>query len=157
MDPGPAVVLVQPRIPQNVGAIARICAAARASLHVVRPIPFELSDRSLRRAGMDYLELLELHVHGDWPACESALAGRRFWFFTSKATRSFYDVAPRLDDVLVFGSETSGMPEQITAHYNQRDVILPMREPRARCLNLSTAASIAVYEVLRASGALNAQ
>lgn len=154
MQLGPAVVLVQPRIPQNVGAVARVCAATGASLHVVRPIPFELSDRSLRRAGMDYLELLELHVHVDWAACETALAGRQFWFFTSKTTRSFYDVSMRMDDVLVFGSETSGMPPEIADRYNGRDVILPMREPRARCLNLSSAASIAVYELLRNTGAL---
>jgi tRNA (cytidine/uridine-2'-O-)-methyltransferase len=150
----PAVVLVQPRIPQNVGAIGRLCAAARAQLHVVRPIPFQLTDRSLRRAGMDYLELLDWHVHSSWEDCCGALAPRRLWFLTSSGRRSFYDVELRADDALVFGSEAAGLPEEIRRGFADNDLRLPMPEPQARCLNLATSAGIALWELLRQTGQL---
>lgn len=149
MNPRPQVILVQPRIPQNVGAIGRLCAANRAGLHVVRPIPFDLSDRSLRRAGMDYLELLDLHVHLDWKAATEAVAGRRLWFLTSAGGTGLYDVQFQPSDVLVFGSEVEGLPDSIRSDYRGRDLRIPMAEPRARCLNLATSVGIALYEVLR--------
>jgi tRNA (cytidine/uridine-2'-O-)-methyltransferase len=145
----PQVVLVQPRIPQNVGGIGRICAANRAGLHIIRPIPFELSDRSLRRAGMDYLELLDWHDHHSWEAAQQALAGRRFWFLTSKATQGLYTVRFQPSDVLVFGSEVAGLPPAITETIGNRGLRIPMAEPEARCLNLATSAAIALYELLR--------
>lgn len=149
----PAVVLVQPRIPQNVGAIGRVCAAARASLHVVRPIPFELSDRSLRRAGMDYLELLDWHVYTSWDECTAAMEGRRMWFLTSSGKTSLWDVEFGRTDALVFGSESAGLsqllPETLTG---ENTVRIPMPEPRARCLNLATSAAIATFELLRQTG-----
>lgn len=150
----PAVVLVQPRIPQNVGAVGRLCAAGRAELHVVRPIPFELNDRSLRRAGMDYLELLHWQVHKGWEECRAALAGRRFWFLTSSGTRNFYEVPFRLEDVLVLGSEEAGLPAEIRAEFSGNDLRIPMPEPKARCLNLATSAAVALFELLRQVGDL---
>lgn len=153
--PRPAIVLVQPRIPQNVGAIGRLCAASRASLHVVRPIPFELSDRSLKRSGMDYLELLDWQTHLNWEAAKDALSNRRLWFLTRFSENNFYHQQFQPGDALVFGSEPAGLPEEIQIEYNGRDLRLPMPEPRARCLNLATAVSAALYEVLRQCGDLD--
>ncbi len=155
MNDRPAIVLVQPRIPQNVGAIARVCAATRASLHIVRPIPFEMNDRSLRRSGMDYLELLELHVHLNWEACQNALPGRRFWFLSSHGKSNVYTTEFQLNDVLVFGSEEAGLPDEIWETIENRDLKLPMPEPKARCLNLATSAAIVLYEALRQNGELS--
>lgn len=145
----PQVVLVQPRIPQNVGAVGRLCAANSAGLHVVRPIPFDLSDRSLRRAGMDYLELLDWHVHTGWREAEAALQPRRLWFLTSSGRTSLHDVAFHPGDALVFGSEVEGLAPAIRDTIGDRDIRIPMAEPRARCLNLATAVAIALYEQLR--------
>lgn len=144
-----AVVLVQPRIPQNAGAIGRLCSAATAELHIVRPIPFSLNDRSLRRAGMDYLADLSLTVHDDWAACTRALAGRRLWALTSRGTCSLYEVAFRADDALVLGSEEAGLPEEVTGELSPALVRIPMPNPRARCLNLATSAGIVLFEALR--------
>lgn len=151
---GPAIVLVQPRIPQNVGAVGRLCAATRAELHVVRPIPFDLSDRSLRRAGMDYLELLHLRVHTQWDDCRQSLAGRRMWLLTSGGSKDFFATRFERSDVLVFGSESAGIPPEIRSELAASALRLPMPEPRARCLNLATSAAIALYELLRQTGAL---
>ena len=154
MSARPAIVLVQPRIPQNVGAVGRLCAVTRAELHVVRPIPFEMSDSNMRRAGMDYLELLHWEIHSDWQACKEHFAGRRFWFLTSWGRHSVFGTSFRADDVLVFGSESAGLPDSIRAEFEGNDLKLPMREPRARCLNLATSAAVTVYELLRQVGEL---
>lgn len=150
----PSIVLVQPRIPQNVGSIGRICAATRASLHVVRPIPFELSDRSLKRAGMDYLTLLDLQVHASWEEFKATAGARQLWFLTSHATCSIYDADFRADDLLVFGSESAGLPEAVRSEIAGCGLRIPMPESRARCLNLATSAAIALYEVMRKTGQL---
>jgi tRNA (cytidine/uridine-2'-O-)-methyltransferase len=151
-DLRPAIVLVQPRIPQNVGAIGRLCAATRSRLHVVRPIPFLINDANLRRAGLDYLGLLDIAVHDDWQAAQAALAPRRLWFLTRFAEKSIYDTDFNPTDALVFGSEPSGLPEEIRATMAGRDLRIPMPEERARCLNLSTAAAITLFELLRQTG-----
>ncbi len=149
-DIRPAVALVQPRIPQNVGAIGRLCAAGGASLHIIRPIPFELSDRSLRRAGMDYLELLDLRVYTSWEDFTGAIEGCRLWFLTSSGSQGLYDVAFRPSDVLVFGSEEAGLPLLLGDRLPAESALrIPMAEPRARCLNLATSVAIGLYEVLR--------
>ena len=150
----PAIVLVQPRIPGNVGAVGRLCAATRSELHVVRPIPFELSDASLRRAGLDYLNLLNLQVHMQWDDCRQSLAGRRLWLLTSSGTQNYFDIKFNPSDVLVFGSETDGVSEAIRSELAGSALRLPMPESRARCLNLATSAAIALYELLRQTGSL---
>lgn len=151
----PSVVLVQPRIPQNVGAIARVCAATNTGLHIVRPIPFELSDKSLKRAGMDYLELLPLHVYTSWEECKEAFQGHKMWFLTSAGKRDFFQVSFSSNDVLVFGSESAGLPKLVPEDLTEENAVkLPMAEPRARCLNLATSAAISVYEVLRQTNQL---
>ncbi|MCC6547513.1 tRNA (cytidine(34)-2'-O)-methyltransferase [Candidatus Sumerlaeota bacterium] len=145
----PAIVLIQPGIPQNVGAVGRLCAATKSTLHVVRPIPFELSDRSLKRAGMDYLELLDLQIHLGWKEFKSSAGPRPLWFLSSHATRSLYDADFRSDDMLIFGNESAGLPDHIRVEMADRALRIPMPESQARCLNLATSAAIALYEVLR--------
>ncbi|MCC5876698.1 MAG: tRNA (cytidine(34)-2'-O)-methyltransferase [Candidatus Sumerlaeia bacterium] len=143
------VVLVEPRIPQNVGAVARLCAATAAPLHIVRPIPFVLNDRSLRRAGMDYMELVDLHVHDDWSACRNALAGCQFRGLSSHGSRSIYSVEYTSMDVLVFGSEEAGMPPHVMEDLRESLLKIPMPDPRAVCLNLATSVAICLYEAKR--------
>jgi tRNA (cytidine/uridine-2'-O-)-methyltransferase len=148
------IVLVEPRIPQNVGAVARLAAATQSPLHIVRPIPFVLNDASLRRAGMDYLEIAAIHVHAGWPAFCAATPGTRRWFLTSRGRLSIYTVDFEPGDCLVFGSEEAGLPEWLGPEMEGRDVVIPMPEPRARCLNLATSVAIATYAGLHRLGAV---
>lgn len=149
MPARPLIVLVQPRIPQNVGAIGRLCVANDAELAVVRPMPFVISDANVRRAGLDYWKHLTLHDHGDWPACRESLEGRRLWFLTRFATRTIYEVTFRPDDVLVFGSEPDGLPPEVEEEIGDRGLRIPMEGTHARSLNLSQSAAITLYELLR--------
>lgn len=152
-EPGrPVVVLVEPRIAPNVGAIGRLCVAAGAHLAIVRPIPFDLSERSLRRAGMDYWDRLPWSVHGSWPEAREALAGRGLWFVETGASRTLYDAAFAPGDALVFGSETDGLAPAIMAEAGDRALRIPMWDAEARSLNLATACAIAVYELRRQTG-----
>lgn len=98
---------------------------------------------------MDYLELLEMHVHLGWQPLKEALPERRFWFLSSKASADLYDVEFRESDVLVFGSEVAGLPPEVSEEVGDRGLRIPMEEPRARCLNLATSVAIALYEQLR--------
>lgn len=144
-----SIVLVEPRIPQNVGAVARLCAATGASLHVVRPIPFTLNDRSLRRAGMDYMDLVDLHVHDDWGACREQFADRKMHALSSRGEKSIYSIGYTKSDVLVFGSEEAGLPTHVMDDLKDCLLKIPMPEPRARCLNLATSVAISLYEATR--------
>ncbi len=147
-------MLVQPRIPQNVGAVGRTCAAGRAALHIVRPIPFELSDRSLKRSGMDYFDILDWRAHLGWEEAKADLAGRRLWFLTKHSRNNFYDQKFEPTDALIFGSEPAGLPEEVQCDTAGRDLRLPMPEQGARCLNLATAVAVSLYELLRQTGDL---
>ena len=148
------VVLFQPEIPQNTGNIGRMCALTRSRLHLIHPLGFEITDRHLKRAGMDYWHALDVHHHADWAAFRaSSLGPRRLWLFTTKTTRSYWDVRYEADDGLVFGNEGHGAPEWL--HQELGDaarVTIPHRNPDLRSLNLSTAAGIAAYEALRQIG-----
>ncbi len=148
------VVLFQPEIPQNTGNIGRMCALTRSRLHLIHPLGFEITDRHLKRAGMDYWHALDVHHHADWAAFRaSSLGPRRLWLFTTKTTRSYWDVHYETDDGLVFGNEGHGAPEWL--HQELGDaarVTIPHRNPDLRSLNLSTAAGIAAYEALRQIG-----
>jgi tRNA (cytidine/uridine-2'-O-)-methyltransferase len=145
------LVLFQPQIAPNTGNIARLCVATGAHLHLVRPLGFVLSDRELRRSAMDYWPRLNLIVHDDDAAFFAALAGGRAWFFSSKAERSLWDAGFADGDWLVFGNETYGLSDAILAQHAQRALRIP-QAPGERCLNLSTAAGIALYEALRQIG-----
>lgn len=145
------VVLLEPEIPQNTGNISRTCAATGCSLHLVGPLGFSLEDRYLRRAGLDYWHLLDLHVYDDWAAFRAAHPGVRPWMATTKGARRYCDAAYRDGDWLLFGKETRGLPEGMLAADYERAVRLPMREG-ARSLNLSNSVAVMVYEALRQLG-----
>jgi tRNA (cytidine/uridine-2'-O-)-methyltransferase len=142
------VALFQPQIAPNTGNIGRLCVATGTELHIVRPMGFVLSDKNVRRSGMDYWERLRLTVHDDDEAFFRAVGETSLWLFTSKARRSFWDVAYSPEDCLVFGSETHGLSDAILARFPERALRIPQAAGE-RCLNLSTAAGIALYEALR--------
>ncbi len=145
------VVLFQPEIAPNTGNVGRMCALTRSRLHLIHPLGFEINDRNLRRAGMDYWKSLDVHEHADWAAFRaSAAAPSRLWLFTTKATRSFWDVRFADGDGLVFCNEGSGAPEWLHEEIGATQrVTIPQWNPDLRSLNLSTAAGIACFEALR--------
>jgi tRNA (cytidine/uridine-2'-O-)-methyltransferase len=150
-----AIVLVHPEIPPNTGNVIRLAANTGTDLHLVEPLGFRMDDRELKRAGLDYHEYAPVRVHRDFAACRAALdapSPRRWCAFTTKATRSIYDHAFAPADVLVFGAETTGLPEEIAAEFTpQSRLRIPMRAGM-RSLNLSNAVAVAVYEAWRQVG-----
>jgi tRNA (cytidine/uridine-2'-O-)-methyltransferase len=147
-----AVVLVHPQIPPNTGNVIRLTANTGSDLHLVEPLGFRMDDRELRRAGLDYHEYARVRVHRDFAACRAALDadGARRWFaFTTQATRSSYDVAYARGDVLVFGCETKGLPADIVDRFPPGTRLRIPMQPHVRSLNLSNAVAVAVYEAWR--------
>jgi tRNA (cytidine/uridine-2'-O-)-methyltransferase len=142
------VVLHEPAIPPNTGNIGRTCVAVGAKLWLVRPLGFELSERQLRRAGLDYWPHLNWQVVDDWEELLAHLGTHRRWLFTKHATRSY--VQPRYSpgDVLVFGSETNGLPPALLRADPQQTLRIPMRS-QVRSLNLAASAAVALYEAMR--------
>jgi tRNA (cytidine/uridine-2'-O-)-methyltransferase len=147
-DPVLHIVLHQPEIPYNTGSVGRTCVAAGAKLWLVRPLGFRVDDYYLRRAGLDYWEHLAWQVVDDWAELQSALDGRRFWLFTKKAERSYVEADFSRGDVLVFGSESAGLPDTLLAEHANSLLRIPTR-PEVRSLNLSNAVAVASYEALR--------
>jgi tRNA (cytidine/uridine-2'-O-)-methyltransferase len=149
------IVLYQPEIPPNTGNIGRSCVAVGAKLWLVEPLGFEISQKQLRRAGLDYWPHLEFEVVGNWDELASHLAGPlvdgRAWFFTKTAQRLYTGVRYERGDVLVFGSESAGLPPDLLAQYAPQAVRIPMRS-EVRSLNLSAAAAAAMYEAVRQLG-----
>jgi tRNA (cytidine/uridine-2'-O-)-methyltransferase len=147
------VVLFQPEIPQNTGNVGRMCALSRSRLHLIHPLGFKITDRNLKRAGMDYWFSLDVREHADWAAFRaSAEAPRRLWLFTTRAARSFWEVRYEDGDGLVFGNEGRGAPQWLHDELAASRVTIPQANPELRSLNLSTAAGIATYEALRQTG-----
>ncbi len=143
------IVLIEPEIPPNTGNIARLCLAAGARLHLVEPLGFSLDDRALRRAGMDYWREVDVRAWPDFPALQAdAGTGARFFFFTTKTSRTYWGATFRDGDHLVFGRETKGLPESLLALHEANCLTIPM-QPGARSLNLATSAGIALYEAKR--------
>ena len=145
------IVLVNPEIPQNTGNIARTCAATGAKLHLIEPLGFELSDKYLKRAGLDYWRLMTYETHPDWAAFREAYPDAVLHFATTKAPRDYCAATYGPDDFLVFGRETKGLDEDLLAANYERCVRIPMR-PDARSLNLSNSVAILLYEALRQQG-----
>ena len=145
------IVLVNPEIPQNTGNIARTCAATGAKLHLIEPLGFELSDRYLKRAGLDYWHMMTYEVHPNWEAFCKACPGAVLHFATTKAPRDYCAVEYGADDFLVFGRETRGLDEELLAANYDRCIRIPMI-PDARSLNLSNSVAIVLYEALRQQG-----
>ena len=148
------IVLVEPEIPQNTGSIARLAAATGSPLHLVGKLGFSLEDRYLKRAGLDYWPLVDLHTHPDLDAFEAAHPGARLHLFTTAAERSYLEMDVRPGDALVFGKESVGLSEAVRARYPARQWAIPTLGP-VRSLNLSNSVSIVVFEALRKLGAFD--
>ena len=147
------IVLVAPEIHWNTGNVGRTTLAVGAELHLVEPLGFSLEEKQVRRAGLDYWPRVRLRVWPDWPTLEAALPtlGEPF-FFSAAATRAHWEVRYPADTVLVFGRESVGLPAALLERHAERLVRIPMADPALRSLNLSTAAAVAAYEVLRQRG-----
>ena len=146
------LVLHTPEIPGNSGNAIRIAATTGATLHLVRPLGFELDDARLRRAGLDYHDLAHLRVHEDLEALWAALPGARVFAFTASASRPYTDVAYRRGDVLLLGRESTGLPEEVMAHERVTARVRVPMVARARSMNVSNVAAIAVQEAWRQHG-----
>ena len=145
------IVLVEPEIPQNTGNIARTCAATGASLHLIRPLGFAIDSAKLKRAGLDYWDSLDITYYDGLSDFFAQHPDAEFFCFSSKAPRAHTEVAYPLPVYLFFGKETAGLPEDFLRDHEDRCVRIPMRGGQ-RCLNLSNAAAVGVYEVLRQHG-----
>jgi tRNA (cytidine/uridine-2'-O-)-methyltransferase len=146
------IVFFEPRIPGNTGSAIRLAAATGATLHLVEPLGFDLSEPKLRRAGLDYHDLAHVVVHPTLDAALAVLPDARVFAFTTQATTRFSDVAYRAGDALLFGPEPTGLPDDVVAHVRITDrVRIPMLAGR-RSLNLANAASVATYEAWRQLG-----
>ncbi len=143
------VVLVEPEIPQNAGNISRTCAVTGSILHMVRPLGFSVSDKHLKRAGLDYWKFLEIHYYDSIEeVMEKFYNGSNFWFFSTKAKNVHSEASYKDGDFLVFGKETKGLPEDLLKKYYSNCVRLPMMD-ETRSLNLSNSVCVGVYEALR--------
>jgi tRNA (cytidine/uridine-2'-O-)-methyltransferase len=152
-DPAFHIVLLNPEIPNNTGNVGRTCAATGCRLHIIHPIGFDMSEKALRRAGLDYWHMVDCVQHENWEAFLKAENPRRLWLFTTRSGRPFWDARFTRGDYLLFGKETTGAPQDIHAwvtksYGDTHRVYLPM-DPGARSLNLATVVCAAVYEGLR--------
>jgi tRNA (cytidine/uridine-2'-O-)-methyltransferase len=146
------VVLYQPEIPPNTGNVIRLCANTGARLHLIRPLGFELDDRRLRRAGLDYHEFTTVAVHATLADCLEQAQPRTVYAFSTRGRRGYSDVAYRWDDLLVFGPETRGLPDDVLESLPEAQRLrIPMREG-SRSLNLSNSVAVAVFEAWRQQG-----
>ena len=142
------IILHEPEIPQNTGNIARTCAATGASLHIIRPMGFEIDDKKLKRAGLDYWHQLDITYYDDLADFNAKHPDARIYYFSTKAPRAYTEVQYEGDVYLMFGKETRGLPEELLHQHPETTVRIPMRD-KLRSLNLSNSVAIAVYEVLR--------
>lgn len=148
------IVLFNPQIAPNTGNVGRLCAVTRSRLHLIHPLGFEINDKNLRRAGMDYWYSLDVHEHADWAAFKaSPLAPKRLWLLTTHAEKTFWEAAYAQGDGLVFGNEGSGAPDWLHEEIGtSQRITIPHANTALRSLNLSTAVGIATYEALRVVG-----
>ena len=142
------IVLVEPEIPQNCGNIARTCAATGCRLHLIRPLGFDISEKAVRRAGLDYWNLVEVRDYENLEEFFEKNDVRQMWCLSTKAPRCYTEAEYREDCYLFFGKETKGLPEDFLNEHYDRCVRIPMRSD-ARSLNLSNSVAITVYEALR--------
>lgn len=152
----PSVAFFEPRIPENTGNVIRLVAVTGADLHLIEPLGFELDEPRLRRAGLDYHDLASVTVHASLGAMLDALPASRVFAFTTRAGTRFTDIAYEPSDVLLFGPEPTGLPDEVLAHPRiTAQVAIPML-PARRSLNLSNAAAVAAYEAWRQLGFVGA-
>lgn len=142
------IVLVEPEIPQNTGNIARTCAATGARLHIIEPMGFKIDDKKLKRAGLDYWYLLDITYYKNLDDFFERNKGGSFYYFSTKADKTYSDIEYPDNSYLFFGKETKGLPEKLLYDNHETTVRIPMIDD-ARSLNLSNSVAIGVYEVLR--------
>jgi tRNA (cytidine/uridine-2'-O-)-methyltransferase len=146
------LVLYQPEIPPNTGNIIRLCANTGCTLHLIKPLGFDIDDRQLRRAGLDYHEQAVMVVHENWQACQAALPKARWFALTTKAHTNFFEATFEPGDVFVLGPETSGLPPEILEQFTEAQRLrLPMMAG-SRSLNLSNSAAVVIFEAWRQNG-----
>ena len=142
------IVLFEPEIPQNTGNVARTCAATGASLHLIRPLGFAIDDKKLKRAGLDYWDKLDITYYDGLQDFFEKHGDKTIYYFTTKARRTYADVAYPDEVFLMFGKESAGLPEELLLSHPDTAVRIPMRD-KLRSINLSNSVAIAVYEVFR--------
>ncbi len=148
------VALYRPEIPPNTGNIARTCAATGTELHIVGTPGFRTTDKHLKRAGLDYWHSVKIRYHSDFSALKEVLSESRFIYFSSKASTAYTDFSYRVNDCLVFGCETKGLPQNILDENPETCVKIPIYKDVVRCLNLATSVGIALFEAIRQLGGL---
>lgn len=147
------IVLVEPEIPANTGNIIRTCACTNSTLHLIKPLGFSMDEKHLRRAGLDYMDLVKIYVYENFEEFEEKNKNKKFFLFSTKSQKNHYDVRYDNDCYLIFGKETKGLSEKILKKYSQEMVRIPMvNEERIRSLNLSNSVAVAVYEGIRQIG-----
>ena len=142
------IVLVEPEIPMNTGNIARTCAATRSRLHLVKPLGFDISDKAVKRAGLDYWHMVDITVYENLDDFFAKNPSPDLWLATTKAPRTYTEATFRDGCFLMFGKETAGLPEQLRLDHYDRCIRIPMR-PDARSLNLANSVAVVTYEALR--------
>ena len=145
------ILLVEPEIPQNTGNIARTCVVTGTPLMIAGKMGFEITEKNVRRAGLDYWPDLDLTIYPDLADVRRAFPAGKFWYFSSRAERPYHEAAFEEDSILVFGRETRGLPSSVLEENAARCVRIPML-PRQRCLNLANAVCTGLYEALRQHG-----
>ena len=150
-DPLCHIVLHAPEIPQNTGNIARTCSVTGASLHLIRPLGFSVSDHMVRRAGLDYWSKLEYHIYENYEDFLAKNPGAKIYYATTKAHKTYTDVSFGPDDYIMFGKETAGIPEEILVDNEENCIRIPMVGD-IRSLNLGNSVAIVLYEALRQNG-----
>lgn len=147
------VVLVEPEIPPNTGNVARLCAATRTTLHLIEPLGFQLTDKHLKRAGMDYWQQVECQIWGSWSEFASSVpADSKLWFIESNGPQRYDEPQFGRNDYLVFGRETLGLPKQLLEQHPHAWLRIPMFNEKSRSLNLSNCVSLVLFEALRQRG-----
>lgn len=151
------IVLYQPEIPPNTGNLIRLAANTGCRLHLVKPLGFDLSDKQVARAGLDYHDMASVTEHADWASVRTALADRRWWVFTTRAKALYAQAKFGAGDVMLFGRETRGLPEEIHAEFSaDQRLRLPM-VVGSRSMNLANSVSVVVFEAWRQNGFLNGE
>ena len=143
------IVLVNPQIPPNTGNVARLCAATKSVLHLIKPLGFEINDTKMKRAGLDYWDILNVQIHESIDDFISKYDNSKFIFLSSKVEKTYWQHDFKDGDFLIFGSETTGLPEYIMDKFKNQMLTIPQYEDHVRCLNLSNSVSIVLYEAIR--------
>ena len=146
------IALIEPEIPPNTGNVARLCAATGCALHLVEPLGFSIDDRELKRAGLDYWQHVNITLHANLDAFLAATTDSRRWYFSTRASLPYADAAFARGDILVFGKETKGLPDDLLSRDPDRCLRIPMRPGMVRSINLSTAVGVVTYAALERLG-----